>query len=288
VQELQKAWRAVADDDSRQRIKAQIVEAQHALDIMTGKVVEMPFKKITAQEGVGIAASVQDKGFLDITPPKLITPLQALEAELARLKELYAGAWTTEEFQAYGKAIDEMQGKIDALKGIKDVGKDWKNAAQAISQVGSALSSIQDPAAKVLGIIAQAIASVALGFAQATSKEAKGGVWAWIAAVAAGLGTMISTISAIHSATGYAQGGIIKGNSYSGDNIGGLVDGSQLVGLNAGEVVLNAAQQSSLASQLQNNADNTQHIVGVLHGTDIWLSVNRTTKRQGLGEIVTW
>ena len=289
VQELQKAWRAAADDDSRQRIKAQIDEAQHALDIMTGKVVENPVKKITAQEGIGITASVQDKGFLDITPTKIITPLQALEAELARLKELQAEAWTTEQFQAYSDAIDEVQGKIDDMKGIKEVGKDWKDAAQAISQVGSALSSIQDPAAKVIGIIAQAIASVALGYAQATVAAAQtGNPWVWVAFAASGLATMISSISAIHSATGYAQGGIIKGNSYSGDNIGGLVDGSQLVGLNAGEVVLNAAQQSSLASQLQDNADNTQHIVGVLHGTDIWLSVNRTTKRQGLGEIVTW
>lgn len=289
VQELQKAWRAAADDDSRQKIKTQIDEAQHALDIMTGKVVELPVKKITVQEAVGNNASVQDKGFLDITPTKIITPLQAYEAELARLKELQADAWTPEQFQAYGTAIDEVQGKIDALKGIKDVGKDWKNAAQAISQVGSALSSIQDPAAKVLGIIAQAVASIALGFAQATAKEAPGGVWKWIAAVAAGLGTMISAISAIHSATGYAQGGLVDGRGggfvpgtqFSGDNIGN-------VRLDAGELVLNRAQQSSLASQLQDNADNTQHIVGILHGTDIWLSVNRTTKRQGLGEIVTW
>lgn len=289
VQELQKAWRAAADDDSRQKIKAQIDEAQHALDIMTGKVVENPVKKITAQEAVGNTASVQDKGFLDITPTKIITPLQAYEAELERLKELQAEAWTPEQFQAYGTAIDEVQGKIDALKGIKDVGKDWKSAASAIAQVGSALSSIQDPAAKVLGIIAQAVASIALGFAQATAKEAPGGVWKWIAAVAAGLGTMISTISAIHSATGYAQGGIVDGrgggfvpgNQFSGDNVGN-------VRLDAGELVLNRAMQSSLASQLQNNADNNQHIVGILHGTDIWLSMNRTTKRQGLGEIVTW
>ena len=289
VQELQKAWRAAADDDSRQRIKAQIDEAQHALDIMTGKVVENPVKKITAQEGVGINASVQDKGFLDITPTKIITPLQALEAELARLKELQAEAWTPEQFQAYGAAIEETQEKIDALKGIKEVKKDWKSAAQAISQVGSALSSLEDPAAKVLGLIAQAVASIALGFGEATTKEAKGGVWTWIPAVVAGLGTMISTISAIHSATGYAQGGLVDGRGggfvpgtqFSGDNIGN-------VRLDAGELVLNRAQQSSLASQLQDNADNTQHIVGILHGTDIWLSVNRTTKRQGLGEIVTW
>ena len=37
VQELQKAWRAAADDDSRQKIKAEIEEQQYLLDRMTGK-----------------------------------------------------------------------------------------------------------------------------------------------------------------------------------------------------------------------------------------------------------
>jgi hypothetical protein len=38
VQDLQKAWRAAADDDSRTKIKAQIDEAQRTLDVMTGKI----------------------------------------------------------------------------------------------------------------------------------------------------------------------------------------------------------------------------------------------------------
>jgi hypothetical protein len=76
------------------------------------------------------------------------------------------------------------------------------------------MAGIEDPAAKVLGIVAQAIATVALTF----SKSLAGTVtpWDWIAAAAAGTATMISTISAIHSATGFANGGIVPGFANGG------------------------------------------------------------------------
>ena len=104
----------------------------------------------------------------------------------------------------------------DVKKQSKEMSKDWDKAASSIQAVGSAMSQIEDPAAKVVGTVAQAIATIALGYAQATTSAAKLGPWAWIAFAATGLATMISTISAIHSATGYAQGGMIKGG-YSGD-----------------------------------------------------------------------
>jgi hypothetical protein len=149
------------------------------------------------------------------------------------------------------------------------------------------LSQIEDPAAKVIGVIGQAIANIALGFAMATSKESNKGIWGWIAAIAAGTATMISTISQIHSATGYAQGGIIKGNSYSGDNIGGLVDGSQLVGLNAGEVVLNHAQTETLANSLENDQQGGITSVPYVMGEQIILGANAFLRRSGRGELVT-
>ena len=43
---------------------------------------------------------------------------------------------------------------------------------------------------------------------------------------------------------------MIKGNSYSGDNIGGIGDGSPVCRTQCGEVVLNAAQQNTLAQNL--------------------------------------
>jgi hypothetical protein len=99
---------------------------------------------------------------------------------------------------------------------------------------------------------------------------------------------MATTISTVHSLTGYAQGGIVKGNSYSGDNIGGVVDGSQLVGLNAGEIVLTKAMQGSIANQLQGNGMQNLNLHGVVEGEKILLVVNRSLKRKGKGELVTW
>ena len=148
------------------------------------------------------------------------------------------------------------------------------------------MASIEDPATKVVGTIAQAIASIALGYATATTQAATLGPWAWVAFAATGMAQMVSMISAIHSATGYAQGGMIKGNSYSGDNIGGLVDGSQLVGLNAGEVVLNASQQSMLANNLQGGGGGKMEIVGVLTGENVVLMADRWGRRTGRGELL--
>lgn len=183
--------------------------------------------------------------------------------------------------------IDFSTGNVK--KQSKEMSKDWKEAAQAIQSVGSAMASIEDPAAKVIGTIAQAVASIALGYAQASASPAvTSSGWGWIAFAASGLATMISTISAIHSATGYAEGGMIKGNSYSGDNIAGLVDGSQLVGLNAGEIVLNQAMAGNVARGLEGNAGGKIDVVGEIQGEKIVLVANRYFKRTGQGEIVTW
>ena len=160
--------------------------------------------------------------------------------------------------------------------------------ANVVGSIGNAFSAIEDPAAKVAGTVMQAIASIALGYAQATVNAAKFGPWAWIAFAASGLATMVSTIASIHQATGYAEGGIVKGNSYSGDNIGGMVDGSQFVGLNAGELVLNRAQQANLAQSLQNGGGQTVRVVGKLAGKDLFICAENWAKSAGKGEFVTW
>jgi len=186
------------------------------------------------------------------------------------------------------KAMEAVDKQIKKqTKGMKG---GWEDAAGAIQAVGSAMSQIEDPAAKVVGTVAQAIATIALGYAQATTQAASAGPWAWIAFAATGLATMLTTISAIHSATGYAQGGMIKGNSYSGDNIGGMVDGGVggFVGLNAGEIVLNRSQTGNLASQLQGSGFGNARLVGRLKGRDILISIDRELSATGKGQLATW
>lgn len=161
--------------------------------------------------------------------------------------------------------------------------KTWKAAASSIQQVGRAISSIEDPAAKIAGTVAQAIANIALGYAQAQKVAAETeGPWGWIAFAATGLATMLSTISAIHNATGYAEGGIIKGNSYSGDNIPADTF------VNAGELVLNRSQQGALAEQLtESNSGGMVAGSPYVTGETIFLGLSNYLRRNGYGELIT-
>ena len=181
--------------------------------------------------------------------------------------------------------IDFKTGKI--VESGKTVEKSWQSAARAVQAVGSAMESIEDPAAKIAGTVAQAIANIALGYSQAMLKP-KDPV-SWIAFGAAGLVQMLAMMNAIHSSTGYANGGIVKGNSYSGDNIPAMIDGGAggFAGLNAGEIVLNSAQQNNVAQNLQGSGRDV-HVTGQISGENIILAANRTFKRKGQGEIVTW
>lgn len=134
--------------------------------------------------------------------------------------------------------------------------ENFNNAADAVSNLGDAFStlgsSFETPELNIAGTVAQAIAQIALGFAQASAKEAKGGVWYWIAASVAGLATMASMIAQIHSLSGYASGGIVSGGKTVGDK--------QLIRVNSGELILNQSQQGRLWRMINGNTsiDNGQ------------------------------
>ena len=333
VQELQKAWRAAADDNSREKIKKEIEEQQYVLDRMTGKENFDP-SKMTALQGVSVAKrSELQLNIPDISKQKqeiqLELKAEAVKVDEASLKSLMKDAiqngingmdfnfatlgekigrgidvpdseWQKiiDEYNALREKLGlepiklklETGGLEEAGKDAKSATKDFQQAASAIGSVGSALSSIEDPSAKVAGIVAQAIATVASAFAGAlhTDGTTKSNIWAFIGAAAASTATMISTIASIHSATGYAQGGQIKGNSYSGDNILGMVDGGGIVGLNAGEIVLNQAQTANVANALEGSGMRGIDLSASVSGEQILLVANRTTRRQGRGELVTW
>ena len=78
----------------------------------------------------------------------------------------------------------------------------------------------------------------------------------------------------------HAAGGVVAGNTYSGDQIPAM--------LNAGEVVLNKAQQGAIASQLQNAGGGGGYQPSHISGEQIFIAMNRYTRRTGKGEIVTW
>lgn len=231
-----------------------------------------------------------------------------LEAEIAMYSKMYKNAGT-DAGRKYAESMMESLkyqlaqltgdgGLGEALKGVKieipdtvaelpEIGKNtaqaWQAAGNAISSIGSALMSIEDPAAKVAGTVAQAIASVALAAGQAmAAKDTTASGWAWIGAAASITATMISTIAAIKSATAgsFANGGVIGGNSYEGDRLYARV--------NSGETILNSSQASTLNRALDGIKSTSMQsgATSYVSGEQIISVINATGKRKHKGELV--
>ena len=271
VQELQKAWRAAADDDSRQKIKKQIEEAQFALDILEGKTSGIP----QMNYGLGDLAGKGGSGLFQ-------DPL--FKQKTYDSNNEFSKAIAQNQWQLDDKAVTALGDYIsksgELAEGGKAVSDSWKNAASSIQSVGQALSSIDDPAAKIMGTIAQAVATIALTFAE--SLKGTFTPWDWIAAAATGTATMISTIEAIRSATagGFANGGIVPGNSFSGDNLR-----TSDYGINSGELILNRAQQNTVASMLTQSREPIM-LEAVVSAEQIQFVTGNRDRRRGRSEYI--
>jgi len=380
VQALQKAWRAAADDDSRQKIKSQLDEANKVLDTMQGKVTsDAPVGSMKyysnwlkeLQDAQQLVTNNYDweryAGQIDFVTKKMRELRGEAEKQpematgLSGMTSTAIGAWIQDQQQSldnkeigskgynntYANIVDattfqnvlttaaqrgidlaamgiDMESFWDKILGeenipdqewlnlqetinshleamnldpinidvntgtvtqqAKTLNKDWMAAASAIQSVGTAMQSIEDPAVKVLGTIAQAIASIALGAGQAIEAKSRetGNKWEWIAFAASATATMISSIAAVKSnVKGFAEGGIVPGNNFSGDNLS-----TAAYGINSGELILTRAQQNSIASQLQANNSGGE-MQPYLDVEKIWLGLSHYTKRTGKGEIIT-
>lgn len=167
-------------------------------------------------------------------------------------------------------------------KDVKDLQETAKTTASIVGTIGQAFNAIEDPAAKVASVVAQAIANIALAYSDALAKDSssKFNIWSFLAASAASMVSMATAISQIHSATGYAQGGMVKGNTYSGDQIPIMA--------NAGEVVLTKAQQGNLASQLQGSGLQNIRLDAYVTGEQIRLVTRNTGRRTNSGETLSF
>ena len=196
---------------------------------------------------------------------RYVEKIQEFKGELSTLSEVWEDAMMT--------PTEKAQKKLeDTADTINSVG----NAISATSELFSALGDVAgDEDLQVAGIVAKAVATVALSFAQALTTAKS---WVdWLAFGVTGLTTMLSMISSIKQATAgsYAQGGIIGGSSYSGDRL--------LANVNSGEMILNSRQQRNLFNLLdtgtmpQRGGTNV-HVTGIVRGTDLLLVQKNTNK----------
>lgn len=181
----------------------------------------------------------------------------------------------------YKEANDELETvqkkNEDIAKGVQEIGQ----AVQATSSLFSALGEASDnEGMKAAGIVAQAVATIALSFAQAMTSASKNWV-TWLTFGVTGLATMVTMISQVRQATsgGYAQGGVIPGSSYTGDRL--------MINANSGERVLTANQNKNferLVNMLDHDKINSVgapanvYVTGKIQGKDLLLVQRNANK----------
>lgn len=318
---LQDAQALVTSPEEWQNYQTQIDEVSKRIDQLKGKVADVelfpnldvtsdalpPLDALKEKIATSLAdavAQVDETTIATLMRTVIANGIDGLDLDFSSLQEMMAEGLDipdekfqelqnkiNEQLQAMGLEpinIDFKTGEIgkEVVKTANDTNKAWQAAANAISSAGSAMQNMEDPAAKVSGIVMQAIANIALGFAQAAASPATGaaGVFGWIAAATAGLATMTATIASIKNATkgGFASGGIVPGNSFSGDNLH-----TADYGINAGELILSRSQQYAVASQLEGNSVQGGSSQPYVNAETIFLGVNNYLRREGRGEIVT-
>lgn len=193
---------------------------------------------------------------------------------------------TTSSVDDFINKLDKQAEKLDVAASVAS------STSSAFSSLGQAFSAAGDESAaaamQVVGSIADMVAQViphiisligakqgeamASGVAGASAMPFP----ASIAAIASIVATIASTFTSILSAVGaFADGGVVGGNSYTGDKLFARV--------NSGEMILNQRQQRNLNNMLDTNAmpkagGTNVTVQGVIKGTDLMLVQRNTSK----------
>lgn len=162
------------------------------------------------------------------------------------------------QLQALGLKPLEIEIKTDAEKKLEGIGNQVEQLGTAFRGLGQ---GFELPALDIMGVIGQSIANVLLSYSQAMLKP-KDPI-SWLTFGLMGLGEVAAIISQIHSLSGYANGGVIGGNSFAGDNL--------LIRANSGEMILNSFQQKHLFEMLDNGTTKAEmsNVHFVIRGRDL-------------------
>ena len=297
IEKLGKMLRQLTDEQlsSLQALAEQANNTQQELaqiDKQAAKVLNT--KTGTSGNGKGKSASASPAAPTLIGPSELEIAnelaLRQLNPDQPLYQELMAKA-ATNPITIPVQVVEDEEQVEETLDGInskvKDMTEVWDYASSAISSVGSALAGMEDPAAKVLGLIAQGIASIVAGMGMAIAQKGKEiEPWSWIAFTAAATATMISTVAAIKSVTAeYHAGGDFIGSGSRFNTMMRPVGTDTIPAmLSPGELILNKSQQSNLASNLQAApALADLHLETTIEAERLRIMLNNNNRRRGRG-----
>ena len=183
--------------------------------------------------------------------PKRLEKLTQKMEDFEKIKGL--GNVDLGNFEGVRKAMTDIQGIVDpTAKGFAAAGTACQALGGAMQQLGG------DSAAAKAGLVMAAIGQLALSLATAMTDAAKQSWITWLAFGISGTAQLVSMVATISQ---FATGGIVGGNSKSGDRV--------LARVNSGEMILNAAQQAQLfaiANGRMQPTVNTDVLAGLMTG----------------------
>ena len=146
----------------------------------------------------------------------------------------------------YNKQSEEVGKYVKRSEEVKNLSESFQSVGDSVGALGGLFSALgdatDDAGMKTMGIIAETLATMALSFAKALKSCT---TWyEWVAFGITGMTQLVSMVSQIKQLTagGYAEGGIVPGNSFAGDKVMAMV--------NSGEMILNTHQQKNLFDML--------------------------------------
>lgn len=263
IDEKKRQLSATANEATAKSLNNEMEALQRELYFLKVRIgVEVP-PPIEVKKAIKPMAEQLQESFDDMQKYLKEHPLQ-VQADPKRLEKLTQKMEDFEKIKGLGnvdlgnfegvrKAMTDIQGIVDpTAKGFAAAGTACQALGGAMQQLGS------DSAAAKAGLVMAAIGQLALSLATAMTDAAKQSWITWLAFGVSGTAQLVSMVATISQ---FATGGIVGGNSKSGDRV--------LARVNSGEMILNAAQQAQLfaiANGRMQPTVNTDVLTGLMAG----------------------
>ena len=284
----QRDWAAGMADAYQEQLDKMKGVTEEAVDDIKSKMEELP--SIFDQNREALDRMSAGVGAIS-TLGNAFNDLKGIGEDLASAFSGEMDAWDA-LMTVFNSGIGIMQtviGVMEAINTLQELAGTLSDMRVA-KQAAETTAVVTGKGAEVAATTAEASVSAAeLGVdtADATAKAAKSVAWIPIAgpalaaaAIAAILGAIMGAQSQAKSAGKFAQGGLIPGSSFSGDNL--------TANVNSGELILNRSQQDSIAGQLEGGVGQTVNVQGQISGSSIILAIQNRQAEIGLGANAGW
>lgn len=263
IDEKRRQLSATANEATAKSLNNEMEALQRDLYFLKVRIgVEVP-PPIEVKKAIKPMAEQIQESFDDMQKYLKEHPLQ-VQADPKRLEKLTQKMKDFEKIKGLGNIdLGNFESVEKAMTDIQDIAnptaQGFAAAGTACQALGGAMQQLGgDSAAAKAGLVMAAIGQLALSLATAMTSAAKQSWITWLAFGISGTAQLVSMVATISQ---FATGGIVGGNSKSGDRV--------LARVNSGEMILNAAQQAQLfaiANGRMQPTVNTDVLAGLMAG----------------------